>query len=241
MHDCRKVSVISRPKVGLGEKCPCNEESLNILGNVFNRGGNNASHVTNRLTKCRESFYGLGNAGMLYPGATPDVQAYLYKCICQPALTYRLECMGSTAIQMRRLESAQGNLIKQSIGLRKLSHNTALLKTLHIEKIEDIVNRNVISLYSIIVKVECPAHRLMQHLLYRFICYGRTVHGTLLDRVVYMGESPSTRAFNYQHVPASSATYDGLVDSIRHLLFTNNCTKPYSHKHLLVHLLTTAL
>ena len=27
------------------------------------------------------SFYGLGNASVLYPGATPDVQAYLYKCI----------------------------------------------------------------------------------------------------------------------------------------------------------------
>ena len=43
-------------------------------------------------------------------------------------LTYGLECMGSTAIQMRRLESAQGKLIKQNLGLSKLSHNTALLK-----------------------------------------------------------------------------------------------------------------
>ena len=43
---------------------------------------------------------------------------------------------------MRRLESAQGKLIKQSLGLIKLSHNTALLKALNIEKIEDIVNRN---------------------------------------------------------------------------------------------------
>ena len=56
-----------------------------------------------------------------------------------------------------------------------------------------------------------------------------------------MGESPSKRAFNYQHVPESSATNDALVDSIRHLLFTDNFTRPYSHEHLLVHLLTTAL
>ena len=55
-------------------------------------------------------MYGLGNVGMLYPGTTPDVQAYLYKCICQPTLTYGLECMGSTAIQMRRLESVQGSI-----------------------------------------------------------------------------------------------------------------------------------
>ncbi|KAK2180465.1 hypothetical protein NP493_442g02034 [Ridgeia piscesae] len=46
---------------------------------------------------------------------------------------------------MRRLESVQGRLIKQSLGLSKLSHNTALLKVLNIEKIEDIVNRNVLS------------------------------------------------------------------------------------------------
>ncbi|KAK2168087.1 hypothetical protein NP493_1245g00062 [Ridgeia piscesae] len=46
---------------------------------------------------------------------------------------------------MRRLESVQGRLIKQSLGLSKLSHNTALLKALNIEKIEDIVNRNMLS------------------------------------------------------------------------------------------------
>ena len=57
-----------------------------------------------------------------------------------------------------------------------------------------------------------------------------------------MGESSTTQAFNSQHIPETSVTNnDGLVDQIRHLLFTNNFTKPYSHEHLLVHLLTTAL
>ena len=166
-----------------------------IYGIVFNRGGNNASHVTNRLTKCRQSFYGFGNAGMLYPGATPDVQAYLYKCIYQPTLTYGLECMSSTAFQMR-LKSVQGRLIKQSLGLGKLSHNTALLKALNIEKIEDIVNKNVLSLYNRIFKVEIPAHRPMQHLLSRFIFYGKRYLEPCLIRVVSMGESPTKRAFN---------------------------------------------
>ena len=40
---------------------------------------------------------------------------------------------------MRRLESVQGRLIKQSLGLNKLSHNIALLKALNIEKIEEIL------------------------------------------------------------------------------------------------------
>ncbi|KAK2179942.1 hypothetical protein NP493_466g05011 [Ridgeia piscesae] len=66
---------------------------------------------------------------------------------------------------MRQLESVQGRLIKQSLGLSKLSHNTSLLKALNIEKIEDIVNRNVLSLYNRIFKVESPARRLMKYFL----------------------------------------------------------------------------
>ena len=62
-----KCSLYQDPKWRLGDKCLCNEKLLYILGNVFNRGGNNASHVTNRLKKCRQSFYGFGNAGMLHP------------------------------------------------------------------------------------------------------------------------------------------------------------------------------
>ena len=49
-------------------------------------------------------------------------------------------------------------------------------------------------------KVESPARRLMQQLLFRFIFYGVTVLETLLDRVVPMGESPTKRAFNFQHL-----------------------------------------
>ena len=108
---------------------------------------------------------------MLYPGATPDVQAYLYMCICQPTLTYGLECMSSIAIQRDRLESVQGRLIKQNLGLSKLSHNTALLKALNAEKIKNIINRNVLPLYNIIFKVESPTRRLMQHFFSHYILW----------------------------------------------------------------------
>ena len=82
----------------------------------------------------------------------------------------------------------------------------------------------------------------MRHLLSSFILNDKTVPGTLLDRVLSMGESPTKRAFNYQHVPKTSVTNnDGLVDSIRHLLFTDNVTKPYSQEHLLVNHCTLIL
>ena len=115
---------------------------------------------------------------MLYSGATPKVQAYRYKCTCQPTLTYGLECMSSSGIQMRRLEFVQGRLIKQSLALSKRPHSTALLKMVNIEQVENIVNRNVLSMYNRIVKEESPARRLMQHLLSRLMFDGVMVPGT---------------------------------------------------------------
>ena len=76
----------------------------------------------------------------------------------------------------------------------------------------------MLSLYNRIFKVESPARRLMQHLLSRFICYGKTVPGTLPDRVVSMGDSTTKRAFNSHHIPETTVTNnDDLVDSIRHM------------------------
>ena len=117
---------------------------------------------------------------------------------------------------MRRLESVQDRLIKQSLGLTKLLHNTALLKALNIEKIEDILNTNVLSLYNKIFKVESPARRLMQHLLPPFICYGVMVKRYL------------------------EPCWIGWYLWASHQL-NEPFTKPYSHEHLLVHLLITAL
>ena len=85
-----------------------NVETIEILGNVFNSKGNNTSHVDNRLNKCRQSFYSLNSLGMSYPGAAPEVQAHVYKSICQPVFTYGMECMSNSKDQFRRMESIQG-------------------------------------------------------------------------------------------------------------------------------------
>ena len=83
--------LLQNPRWRLGDEYLCSVDKLDILGNTYNCNGNSSSHVENRINKCRQSFYGLGNIGMSYPGATPGVQAYLYKSICQPTLTYGLE------------------------------------------------------------------------------------------------------------------------------------------------------
>ena len=116
---------------------------------------------------------------MSSPGAAPEVQAHLYKSICQPVLTYGMECMSNSKDQFRRMESIQGRLKKQCLGLSKRSHNSAVLKALKIDKGQNIVNRNVLNLYHRIFKIDSPARSLMQFLLARYITYGTTVPGTL--------------------------------------------------------------
>ena len=132
----------------------------------------------------------LNSLGMSYPGVAPEVQAHLYKSICQPVFTYGMGCMSYSKDQFRRMESIQCRLIKQCMGLSKRSHNSAMLKALNIDKVQNIVNRNVLNLNHRIFKIDSPARSLMQFLLAMYITYGTTVPGTLLDRVMSIGESP---------------------------------------------------
>ena len=108
----------------------------------------------------------------------------------QSSLTIIIDNSPSTSYskdQFRRMESTQGRLIKQCLGLPKSSHNTAMLKALNIDTVQNTVNRNVLNLYHRIFKIESPARSIMQFLLARYITYGTTVPGTLIDRVVSIG------------------------------------------------------
>ncbi len=85
-------------------------ETLEILGNIFNTSGTASDHINHCITKCRKSYYSLSPTGMLYPGASTKVQCYLYKIICQPTLSYGIECMNVTDKQLCNLDSTQGKL-----------------------------------------------------------------------------------------------------------------------------------
>ena len=180
---------------------------------------------------------------MSYPGAAPEVQAHLYKSICQPVLTYGMECMSNSKYQFRRMESIQGRLIKQCLGLSKRSHNSAVLKALNRDKAQHIVNINVLNLYHRIFKIDSPARSLMQFLLARYITYGTTVPGTLLDRVVSIGESTLKCVFRkcgHKHFILKDGI-DGHVDSIRLLLHNRNYVDRNSEEQFMLRLLTTSM
>ena len=70
------------------------------------------------------------------------------------------------------------------------------------------------------------------------------VAGTLLDRVVSMGESPTKRDFNSRYISKTGVpNNDGHVDSIIHLLFSDIFLPSHVHMNIimLVHHLTNVL
>ena len=85
----------NEPKSYIHDIEMCNVEKLEILGNIFNVCGTGVVLVLTMLIGVLQSvrhFYSLSPVGMLYPGASPDVQSYLFKRICQPTITYKLWC-----------------------------------------------------------------------------------------------------------------------------------------------------
>ncbi len=125
----------------------CQHCRLEVLGNVFNIQGTCSDHIHQRITKCRQSHYCLSPAGMLYPGAAPDVQSYLFRTICQPTLCYGTECMNISHRDVAQLDSTQGQLIKRSLGLSKRSYNTELFQAMNIKRASDLVSQNACSLF----------------------------------------------------------------------------------------------
>ena len=131
--------------------------------------------------------------------------------------------------------------IKQSIRLNKRSQSASLFKALSIDKVRDTVDRNILALYSRIFTTESLAPRLVRHLLSRCIvyhclwCSGAWI---LLNITVSMGVLSNIRTFGSNDIPFSNhPRLDDHAVSIRHLLFTDNFIKPYSHEYILAHLL----
>ncbi len=133
-----------------------NVSRLEILGNIFNDDGACTDHVGHPANKCRHSFYSLSPVGIVYSGGSVYVQSYLYKHICQPSLTYGLECISIPNKDLQSVNTVQGKLIKPSLGLRKHSHNTQLLEVMSIKSVTDIIAMNTVGQYHRIFKVASP-------------------------------------------------------------------------------------
>ena len=205
------------PEWFLGSSKIINDDHLEILGTIFTKDHNCHDHIKNRISKCRRSFYSLTKCGMAYPGATSDVKSYLWKSVCAPVLMYGMDSVPISKSDIKKLDTTQGNLVKQAMGLSKRAHTTELLLSLGINRISDVLNRNVVSLYSRLFKVNTPLQDLTLHFLSQYIIHNVVVPGTLIDHLLCVGLSPTCCVFDENL--CTQSIDNGHVDSIRSLIF----------------------
>ena len=129
---------------------------MDILGVAFNNNLRHSTHVNNRIQKCYRSLYSLRNAGFSYPGVHSDVKSYMWKAMCQPVLLYGSDCINLSSTDIKTMETSQGKIIKQSLGLSKYSRNTNLLQALNINKVSHNIIHSTLSLWNRLFCVNLP-------------------------------------------------------------------------------------
>ena len=212
-----------------------NVSCLEILGVQFDK--KRTAHIDSRINKCKCVFHSLRDAGLAYPGCASDVKAYLWNAMCQPVLLYGFDSLHVSQRSLSQLESTQGNLIKQCLGLSKRSRSTNLLQALGISKVEDKIKHSTASVLRGIFSVKSPVKDLNVHFLSLYVTQGLLIPGTLIERVVSMGLSPTKCAFTKCMKP-NKGQFCGKTDSLRYLLMHEHFIKPYSEERTLTCLLT---
>ena len=228
------------PRWKLGDSLINNVRNMTLLGTIFNSNLTCVDHVNSRILSCRRSAFGLASSGLCYPGLSNETKSFLWRSMCQPALTFALECCNLNVESVTKLESAQGTLVKGFCGISKRSHHSRLLKALDISKVKPLYERNCLNLYKNIFKIDSPVRSLNIIFLAKMMTEGvESIKGTLLHRVLLAGFNPWSlvmgEAVPRSLVPRSSE--DGAVDSLRRLLRDGDYGVRDSRSHRLVKLL----
>ena len=173
---------------------------------------------------------------LVWPACASVVKSYMWRVLCQPVLLYGLECVNVSCRMVRDLETLQGNLVKQVLGLSKSSHASGLLQAMAVFSIRECVKTQSTSLMRHIFSTQFPVQGLTNYFLSQYIVKGELAPGTLVECLISFGLSPTKSIFNkYSN---SLWEQSGVVGSLKTLLIQENFVKPYSREHVLAVLLT---
>ena len=150
---------------------------------------------------------------------------------------YGIEYLNISNKCVKELQSTQGFIMKQVCGLSKRSRHSGLLQAVNIDSANVYINNATKTLYRRLCATDSITRNLCIHFLNKYIVHGTLIPGTIIDRIVGMGISPSSllsdKCSSHKYLPV-----DGLVDSLRAMLLSDNYIKPWSNEYILVKLLT---
>jgi hypothetical protein len=177
-----------------------------------------------------------------------DIPRAQYRCRKMkgvPTLMYGIESLAPSSKDIHKLSSVATNTLKSVLGIPKRSHHSAVLEALKIPPISDEIMHSAAGLYHRIFKEDSPVRDLQAKLLSRQLVTGSCVKGTLLGSLLNFGLNPVNVIYEKPNCRLHSINFyadrsDGVVDSLRYLLFHENFIKPWSHEFMLVTFLTKA-
>jgi exonuclease III len=135
-------------------------EDLEILGTIFNHQLNSTPNIDKRKSSCRKSMYSLAESGCCYPGLSSEVKIHLWKSIGQPTLTAGLETLSLNHKNVQVLENMQGSFVKRMLGFPQRSHHTKLVQATNVKSITYLLQRNFLSLWHRIFKIQSPTRNM---------------------------------------------------------------------------------
>ena len=233
----RKRSIsLSQPDIWLGTSKLQFVDRVQILGRVFSHNLSTQDHISSRMQSSRRAMFGMG---INNEGISPSVKAYLWKSVGVPSLVYALGTCNINQSDLKRLESFQGTVIKNSMYLGKQCHHSALLKALEVPSIESLIEKQRIGLLKRAFRVKSPYTDLVIELISKYIVTGIATRGTLIGQLVESGHAPLTTAFDSAYNDAhgrnefSTDIKSGLIDSLKYVV--DNVVRLGDAKHTLLY------
>ncbi len=129
--------------------------------------------------------------------------------------------------------------MKYVCGLSRRSHHSSFLEALGIDHARSYIDNMTRSCFKRLCVNDSPTRNLCLYFIDMFIRKGVLVPGTCVARLITSGISPSSLLSTFSsHTSQTPCTADGLVDSLRTMLYSEHFIKPWSNEYLIVKLLT---
>ncbi len=109
-----------------------NEGTIKYIGAILS--SKTHDHIEMRVKACIRAFYAIQGVGLYNSGLSPGIVSHIWKTALQPVLKYGFQCLSISKISLQYMDRTQANLVKISLGLRKHSRSTPLLRALSIQK-----------------------------------------------------------------------------------------------------------
>ena len=206
--------------------------NVEILGRVFSNNLPSQDNIDIRIRNSRRAMYSIG---LNNQALSPSVKAYLLRSIGTSSLMYGIETCNIISVDLKRLESFQGTIIKNIVYLGKRCHHSALLEALDIIKNKYHISKQRTGLLKRVWNVITPYTKLVIELLALYIAKDIIVKGPLVGQLVESGISPLETIFNSDVIyeGPSHNMNPGLADSIRYV--TNAAFSPGNADHTLLY------